>query len=283
MDKCLGDLVTTVVMARNGGTMLIRTMAKHRGAVVYVDNGSTDGSADAVAESHPEFQVVRLPANVGAQARNTGVQLARTPYVAFADDDSWWAPGALHQAAAVLERHPEIAVVAARILVGADERTDPICTEMLDSPLPARPDVPGRSVVGFVACAAVVRRTAFLSAGGFDDVVFFGGEEERLTLDLMTHGWELVYVPDVVAHHDPQPSRDRRGRTAAISMNALLTALMRRRWRHVFRRAANVVRMPNSRSRLVTEIPRMVTALRRRRPVPYRVERRLELAREKRF
>ena len=46
------------------------------------------------------------------------------------------------------------------------------------------PDLPGRSVLGFLACGAVVRRSAFVQAGGFDPVVHFGGEEERLALDL---------------------------------------------------------------------------------------------------
>ena len=63
-------------------------------------------------------------------------------------------------------------------------------------------------MLGFLACGAVVRREAYLAAGGFDDVVFFMGEEERLALDLATLGWGLAYVDEVVAHHHPSPTRD---------------------------------------------------------------------------
>ena len=38
-------------------------------------------------------QVVELGENLGALARNVGLRETGTPFVAFADDDSWWAPG----------------------------------------------------------------------------------------------------------------------------------------------------------------------------------------------
>jgi hypothetical protein len=43
----------------------------------------------------------------------------------------------------------------------------------------AAPDLPGPSVLGFLACSAIVRRSAFLDVGGFDDILFFVGEESR--------------------------------------------------------------------------------------------------------
>ena len=46
--------------------------------------------------------MVALPVNAGAVARTTGVRHTTTPYVAFADDDSWWEPGALDRAADLL-------------------------------------------------------------------------------------------------------------------------------------------------------------------------------------
>ena len=63
--------------------------------MILVDNGSTDGTVAAVRDARPDLRVVRLGTNRGAPARNLGVRLAATPYVAFADDDSWWSPGAL--------------------------------------------------------------------------------------------------------------------------------------------------------------------------------------------
>src|SRR5690554_2645624 len=89
-------------------------------------------------------------------------------------------PGALRSAAGALAGHDRLALVNARILVGEEERPDPTCTQMARSPLPGTGGVPGVAVLGFIACAAMVRRDAFLEAGGFDHVVRFPGEEERL-------------------------------------------------------------------------------------------------------
>jgi GT2 family glycosyltransferase len=277
-----GQRVTIVVATRDRRADLERTLPRHEAAVIVVDNGSADGSAQAVRARHPAAEVVELGRNHGAPARNLGVARAATPYVAFADDDSWWAPGALDRAVAVLDAHPRLAVLAARVLVGDAEALDPVCEAMSSSPLGMPADLPGPSVLGFVACGAVVRRDAFLAAGGFDDVVFFFGEEERLALDLAAAGWGLAYVPEVTVHHHPSPSRDPAGRQALAVRNDLLVACLRRPWPVVARRAAAALRGgPAGRAGLRAALPRVPRALARRRRLPATVEaarRRLEVA-----
>ena len=100
--------------------------------VIVVDNGSRDATAERVRDAFPDVTVVALAENRGAVARTAGIEAAATPYVAFADDDSWWAPGSLGLAAACFERCPTLAVVAATILVGPDERTEKHIRSMLE-------------------------------------------------------------------------------------------------------------------------------------------------------
>lgn len=143
---------------------------------------------------------------------------------------------------------------------------------MARAPLGREADLPGPSVLGFLACAAVVRREAFLGVGGFDDVVFFPGEEERVALDLAAAGWGLAYVEEVVAHHLPSSARSTPvQRQALIERNGVLTALMRRPWPVVRRRwSQRTVPLQESRVALARRAAR---ALRRRRPLPPHVER----------
>ena len=268
------EQVTVVVMTRDRWPDLASSLPHHEGPVILVDNGSGDDTPALVRKHFPHVDVVELGANRGSVARNIGVERARTRYVAFADDDSWWAPGALGEAARVLDEHPRLAVLAGRMLVGELERPDPICALMAESPLPREHDLPGPSVLGFLACGAVVRREAYLQAGGFDDLIFFMGEEERLALDLATLGWGLAYVDRVVAHHHPSPARDPQARRTRAARNRLLTMLLRRPWPVV---AATVLAdlRSGAAGRLAVRqaLVRLPTALRRRREVPAHVER----------
>jgi hypothetical protein len=176
----------------------------------------------------------------------------------------------------LLEAHPRAALLQARILVGPTERRDPFCDLVAASPLGTPPDLPGPSLMGFVACAAVVRREAFLSVGGFDDVVVFPGEEERLAYDLVTDGWGLSYVDELVVHHHPKPSASRDSderRRTRITRSALLSAVMRRPWPVVAARARSAWAAGGpERDGVRSALPSLPAALRARRPVPAPVE-----------
>jgi len=220
--------VTVVVASRNRREELLHSLGRHRAPVVLVDNGSTDGTVAAVRAQHPWVDVVDLGHNLAAAGRTIGVRRARTPYVAFADDDSWWAPGSLTTAADALDRYPRTGLVDVRTLVGAQDRLDPFCDLLAASPLTSDVPLPGPRILGFMGCAAMVRRDAFLAVGGFDDVVRFPGEEERLAWDLTAAGWPLAYLDAAVVHHHPSPLRhgpDRRRR--AIARSSVLTAVLR--------------------------------------------------------
>ncbi len=225
----------TVVVATRNRLPTVRTTLDILGRlpeappVVVVDDASDDGTPAAVRTEFPDVQVIALERNRGPSARNVGVQAATTPYVAFADDDSWWAPGALDRAAACLDRFPRVGLLAARILVGPDERLDPTCVAMRDSPLPPDPFLPGPRILGFVACGTVVRGSAFLEVGGFGDRYTVGGEEQAVAMAMTSRGWELVYVDDVVAHHHPATTgRDPARRRRHEAGNALRTT-----WGHL--------------------------------------------------
>jgi GT2 family glycosyltransferase len=265
--------VTVVVASRNRRDELLSTLARHEAPVVLVDNGSTDGTVEAVRTAYPQVTVLPLPRNEGAAGRTRGVRAAGSEFVAFADDDSWWAPGDLARAVKIMRAHPRLAVLNARILVGPEERLDPLCAEMADSALGTPADLPGPALLGFVACAAMVRTEAFLAVGGFDPVVRFPGEEERVALDLATAGWGMAYADEVTIHHHPSPRRDAPARRqAAVWRARLLTGLMRypaAALPGLLRDAARAGE-PGLRglARAARDVP---GALRRRRPVPARV------------
>jgi GT2 family glycosyltransferase len=78
-----------------------------------------------------------------------------------------------------------------------------------------------------MAGASVVRRSAFLELGGYEPRLFLGGEETLLTVDAASAGWEMAYVPSMVAHHYPSPRRDTSVRRRLLIRNALWCAWLR--------------------------------------------------------
>lgn len=277
---------TVAIITRNRRKSLIRTLDHLRALpesppVLVVDNGSTDGTAEAV-RTHPSGAGLLSPGhNTGAVGRNLAARHARTPYVAFSDDDSWWEPGALKAAAALFDTYPRLGLVAARTVVQPGPWEDPINALLADSPLPARADLPGTPVLGFLGCAAVARRSAFLEAGGYHGLLFFGGEEALLAYDLTAAGWGVVYEPSLISHHGPTPA-ERPGRDVALRRNSLLTAWLRRPLPTALGATAGLVRdwkrgCPGAGQALRQALVRVPTALAQRRRLPGWVEEQIRL------
>jgi GT2 family glycosyltransferase len=280
----IGDRITVVVLTFNRCREVLRTLDELAAAVedapvIVVDNGSTDGTRDAIAGAHPKVRVVRLTKNVGAAARNAGVVAARTRYVAFCDDDTWWLPGSLTVAADALDAHPKVAAVTARVLVGEASRDDPTTARMAASPLPNTQGVDGSEILGLLAGACMVRRDAFLDAGGYDPRFFLGGEERLLAADLAARGWHMAFLPRAVVCHHPSPVRDVAARRRLEARNALWFAWLRRPWPAAWHATTawwKSIRH-NQRSRCVRDaLSGVPWIVRERRVLPGHVERALQ-------
>ncbi|MPY80799.1 MAG: glycosyltransferase [Actinophytocola sp.] len=204
-----------------------------RPPIILLDNGSSDATDEVLsvlAQRHGGIRIIRLTDNLGAAARNLGVLAATTPYVAFSDDDSWWAPDALPMAEAALDRYGGIGLIAARIAVEPRGDIDPTSQAMAESPLSTGDGLPGREVLGFLACGAIVRRAAFIDVGGFSQLLHLGAEEKLFAYDLAARGWRLRYLPDVLAHHQPaaRDDADHDHRTSLLLRNDTLISVLRR-------------------------------------------------------
>jgi hypothetical protein len=117
--------------------------------------------------------------------------------------------------------------------------------------------------------------------GGFDDVVRFPGEEERVALDLEMRGWAMVYVDELVVHHHPSVHRHSpEARRAAVTRSAILTACMRRPWSSVGSEVVSALRAgAPGRAGVRGALPDLRAALQHRRCVPPTLESRIRVLR----
>jgi len=236
-----GSRVTIVVLTHNRAARLRETLRRLRALheypqIIVADNASTDETVPMVEHTFPDVRIVQCGRNIGAAGRNRAVAYVDTEYVAFCDDDTWWEPGALTHAADLFDAAPRLAIATARVLIGPEQREDPACQLMARSPLPRAQGMPGAPLLGFLAGASVVRRSAFLSVGGFAPRFFLGGEEQLLASDLAAAGWWLCYVPELIVHHYPSQRRDVASRRGYLVRNGLWFAWMRRPLRGALRR-----------------------------------------------
>ena len=274
----LSRRLAVVVLTHNRAAELRRTLGQLRALpeqprIIVVDNGSSDGTAGMVRRHFPEVELVAIPCNMGAAARNAGARRAGTPYVAFCDDDTWWEQGALSTAVDLLDRYPQVAVLSARVLVAEEGREDPTCALMAESPLPSD-QLPGPALLGFLAGACVMRRQPFLDAGGYEPNFFIGGEEALLTLDLAAAGWSVVYAPQLTVYHHPSPVRDNRRREHLLVRNAFWVAWMRLPVAHAWRDTLRICRASRPRvlgAALLAALRGVPWVVRRRRILPENV------------
>jgi glycosyltransferase involved in cell wall biosynthesis len=166
--------VTIVVITRERERDLARLAAPARAVpVVLVDNGSRDGSAQLAREHGATVVELAQPRR---RRPHVGVQKATTPYIAFADDDSWWAPARWRgrPRCSTATRGWRCSPFAVSVLVRSRASVDTGCVEMAASQGSSPATLHGSAV----SCAAAAspcrrRRSAprrlYTAVGGFSE------------------------------------------------------------------------------------------------------------------
>jgi N-acetylglucosaminyl-diphospho-decaprenol L-rhamnosyltransferase len=148
---------------------------------------------------------------------------------------------------------------------------------MAASPLDRAPGIPGHPLLSFLAGVSIVRREAFLAAGGFSTRLWLGGEEELLASDIVRAGWHMSYVPEVVAHHHASRLRDPHLRRRQGIRNTLWFTWLRRPLPSAAIRTVRLVRrLPRDRitaAGITDALRGLPWVVRERNPVPPAMER----------
>jgi glycosyltransferase involved in cell wall biosynthesis len=176
--------------------------------VVVVDNNSTDGTANVVAQH--DRRRVRLVAESRqglSYARNAGLQAARAPIVAFTDDDVEVAPDWVETILTVMARHPEIEGVGGRVLPSWQDGRPRWLTRDHWAPLALQDHGDSRRVfdratpVGLIGANVAFRREVFDRIGLFSPEVqrvkdgIGSTEDHELLTRLYESGGRMLYHP----------------------------------------------------------------------------------------
>ncbi|GAC1337371.1 MAG: hypothetical protein NVSMB29_01610 [Candidatus Dormibacteria bacterium] len=194
--------------------------------LICVDNASADGSADRLA-SMPGVRLVRNRINLGyGVAANLAALRARAPYLLLLNTDAIVQPGWLEPLRTVLDEDDDVAAVSARLLhldgrlqeagsiIWGDGMTD--CYG--DGDDAQRPEYRFRRDIDYASAACLlVRRAAFLDAGGFDPIYRPAYHEDTdLAMRWRTRGMRVVYQPFSTAVHKRWASSGDRSETEQL-------------------------------------------------------------------
>ncbi|MEV8273347.1 glycosyltransferase [Microbacterium sp. NPDC077184] len=222
--------------------------------VIVVDNGSTDGSAEAFVERFPEIVVIDAGENTGfARAVNRGVHAGTGDFVLLLNPDATVFPGSLEALAAFARAHPEYGVYGGRT-VRADGSVDRsscwgaptlwslftfatmASTVFRTSPV-WDPESLGRwerdtvrEVPIITGCLLLTRRITWDALGGMDERFFLYGEDAEFSARARRAGYRPVIVPDAVIQHDVGGSTASSGRKMAMVLAGKVT-LLETTWR----------------------------------------------------
>ncbi|NNE52147.1 MAG: glycosyltransferase [Sulfitobacter sp.] len=197
--------LAAVVIGRNEGARLLTCLDALQGRIeqlLYVDSGSTDGSAEAARARGAK--VIDLDLSIpftAARARNAGLAVLDEDvrYVQFLDGDCEIREGWIETAQAFLDASPEIAVVCGRRRERHPEASlyNRLIDREWDTPVgPAK------------ACGgdALMRVAALRDVGGYRDNLI-AGEEPELCVRLRANGWQVHRLEAEMTWHDADIKR----------------------------------------------------------------------------
>jgi hypothetical protein len=188
---------------------------------IVVDNGSTDGTAEAIADAYPDATVVRLETGVGfAEACNRGAAVGDGELVLFLNSDVLARPGALDLLVGELRARPDAVAAGGRLVDPGTDDTQPAYAPQrypglgallarvtgLEALMRGGPDPALLSERGTITCdqpagaCFLVRRAVFDAVGRFDDHFWFWYEDVDLARRLSARG-PLLHVGGAVFEH----------------------------------------------------------------------------------
>jgi GT2 family glycosyltransferase len=187
--------------------------------VIVVDDGSTDGTMDWLAATHPAIRLVRHERNRGfCGAANAGIAAARGEFIQLLNNDTEVTPGWIETGLQPFA-DPALGSVAPLVLVRSDPtRVDSAGDRYSIVGWPSKrghgepaarwANRPADQVFGASGSSAFYRTSALRTVGAFDPLFGSYYEDVDLAFRLRWAGYDCVFAPKCVVLHEVSASYD---------------------------------------------------------------------------
>lgn len=218
---------------------LQRDTSRQSREIIVVDNGSSDGSADAIAADFPGVILIRNVENrLYAAGNNQGAERATGRYLCLLNSDTEVVPGALETLTRFLDERPEYGAASPKLL-NFDHTVQRACTRfpglvdaLVDSTLFGKfwpgtwvhgrtrmhdfDHLSSRDVDQPPGAVFMIRREEYRSFGGLDPVLSLFYNDVDLCSRLWSQGRRIRYVAEAAVYHHSGASTKRSDRVNAL-------------------------------------------------------------------
>ncbi|HUI90816.1 MAG TPA: glycosyltransferase family 2 protein [Chitinivibrionales bacterium] len=209
--------VLIVIVNYNGGDIVMECAASCLSqtypfcSVVVVDNGSSDGSADALATAHPGVAVVKNGYNAGwAGGCNTGIAFSDSRYVAVVNSDAVLDRECIAAMVSAIESFPRAGSCASKIMLYDRRGTIEACGLSIAADgsacargrlSPAERFSNTEEVFCASDCCCLYKREMLADIGPYDEDFFMYCNDTDIGFRQQLAGWKCVFTPQARAYH----------------------------------------------------------------------------------
>jgi hypothetical protein len=187
--------------------------------VIVVDNASSDGSAEMLAQNFPQVITIRNKENRGfGAANNQAFAIMKGKYALLLNTDAVLTPGAVNHLWEFAEKNSRTAIVCGQLLNADGSKQNSVASfptllalatniSLLEYLFPQK--YPSKryehkepiEVDSAIGACMLIRKQALEEVSGFDERYFFFFEETDLAYCLRQKGWRIYHVPDAFIYH----------------------------------------------------------------------------------
>jgi GT2 family glycosyltransferase len=207
--------------------------------VTVVDNGSTDGSQQMLAEKYPDVMQIQNAGNVGlGKASNQGIEATKGHYILLLNNDTIVNGVSFDAMIEFLDKNPKTGAVGGKLMnpdgtiqagynyFSSLHEEFLVATqlgELFKPGYPAVMDVQEVKSVDWLGSACLmVRRSALDQVGLLDEGYFIYGDEADLQYRLKKAGWDVYFLPHATTIHYGGRSMDRWKRRKMVYRGKML-------------------------------------------------------------
>ncbi len=209
--------------------------------IIIPDNGSTDGSKDAILKQFPKITFIENGKNLGfAAGNNMGIHKSTGEYILLLNPDTVVQPDTIETVLKYLESHPKVGAATCRVEL-SNGTLDYSCHRNFPDPVNSflhfiglkkisaytNTNIPNiiHEIDSLTGAFALIRRTAGDQVNWLDEDYFYNAEDIDFCYKIKERGWQVMYIPQVkIIHYKgyaSKASRESKKRWAVHSTDAM--------------------------------------------------------------